>query len=271
MAEGVRGWGLWANGDALRFGDTPAHGGLSLRPQGRARFENFRGRKFSAVARRKRTAFTFAEIGLGDATRRRSSASSSPRSIRSQRESAVGRRTTRGGCVPVCPSPHPRTPPPPRSAAPFPWGEASWHVPRGEKIARLGVLVLAELRGLALFSPSGKWDRAALVSRRGPCGAGGCAFRGLTRSATEWSAARRKPLRAVAMHPSAAIFADVKARRLPTSGRRKFPSAEIFEARATLREQSGSTLGRRVHRPPGLSPFARNRGMSPFSGIRSER
>ena len=26
----------------LRVGDTPAHGGLSLRPQGRARFENFR-------------------------------------------------------------------------------------------------------------------------------------------------------------------------------------------------------------------------------------
>jgi hypothetical protein len=33
-----------------------------------------------------------------------------------------------------------------------------------------------------------------------------------------------------------AVFEDVKARRLPTSGRRKFPS-EIFEARATLREQ----------------------------------
>src|SRR6187402_3101464 len=38
----------------------------------------------------------------------------------------------------------------------------------------------------------------------------------------------------------------------------------IFEARATLREQSGSTLGRRV-RQPSLSPFARNRGMSPLT------
>src|SRR3982751_1698634 len=55
----------------------------------------------------------------------------------------------------------------------------------------------------------------------------------LTLFATEWSAARRKPVRAAAMHPGAALSADVKARRLPTSGRRKFPSAEIFDARAT--------------------------------------
>ena len=105
----------------------------------------------------------------------------------------------------------------------------------------------------------------------------------LTLFATEWSAARRKPLRAAAMHLSAAISADVKARRLPTSGRRKFPSAEIFEARATLREQRESAVGRRIrqprrprlpedrparlrHRNPGSpSPFARNRGMSPFT------
>src|SRR6187397_2001328 len=40
----------------------------------------------------------------------------------------------------------------------------------------------------------------------------------------------------------------------------------IFEARATLREQSGSTLGRRERRP-GLSPFARNRGMSPLHRV----
>src|SRR3954463_14142015 len=53
------------------------------------------------------------------ATRRRSGASSSPRSIRSQRESAVGRRTTRGGSSPFARRPH-RTPAPPRPAAPFP-------------------------------------------------------------------------------------------------------------------------------------------------------
>ena len=44
-------------------------------------------------------------------------------------------------------------------------------------------------------------------------------------------------------------FADVKARRLPTSGRRKFPSPEIFEARATLREQRESAVGRRIANP----------------------
>src|SRR6188472_4241049 len=53
-----------------------------------------------------------------------------------------------------------------------------------------------------------------------------------------------------------AIFEDVKARRLPTSDRRKFPSAEIFEARATLREQRESAVGRRSAEPH-LSPFAR--------------
>src|SRR6476620_8214186 len=68
----------------------------------------------------------------------------------------------------------------------------------------------------------------------------------LTLFATEWSAARRKPVRAAAMHFSAANSADEQARRLPTSGRRKFPSAEIFEARATLREQRESAVGRRI-------------------------
>ena len=115
-----------------------------------------------------------------------------------------------------------------------------------------GVLVLAEPLEARDSSPSsGKWGPAALASTRGPCGAGGRAFRGLTRSATEWSAARRKPVRAAAMHLSAAISADVR----PVGFRRA--AAEncrpaIFEARATLREQSGSTLGRRVY--PQLCP-----------------
>src|SRR5687767_16019993 len=53
----------------------------------------------------------------------------------------------------------------------------------------------------------------------------------LTLFATEWSAARRKPVRAAALHLSAAISADVKARRLPTSGRREFPSGNSRSAR----------------------------------------
>src|SRR6188508_3612391 len=69
-------------------------------------------------------------------------------------------------------------------------------------------------------------------------------------------------VRAAAMHFSAAISADVKARSFRRAAAENCRPA-IFEARATLREQSGSTLGRRVYQP-SLSPFARNRGMSPF-------
>src|SRR3954466_9954101 len=53
----------------------------------------------------------------------------------------------------------------------------------------------------------------------------------LTLFATEWSAARRKPIRAAAMHIRATISADEQARRLPTSGRRKFPSGNFRRAR----------------------------------------
>src|SRR6187455_1000264 len=70
-------------------------------------------------------------------------------------------------------------------------------------------------------------------------------------------------VRAAAMHFSAAIFADVQARSFRRAAAENCRPA-IFEARATLREQSGSTLGRRVYAPRGLSPFARNRGMSPL-------
>jgi hypothetical protein len=111
---------------------------------------------------------------------------------------------------------------------------------------------------------------------------GGYACPRLTLFATEWSAARKNPLRAAALHLSATISADVKARRILTSGRRKLPPA-IFEARATLREQRESAVGRRIGKPQavpvcpktaphasatptprGPSPFASKRRMSPF-------
>src|SRR6187549_1255431 len=103
----------------------------------------------------------------------------------------------------------------------------------------------------------------ALARTRGQGGAGGRAFRGLTRSATEWSAARRKPVRAAAMHRRAAIFADEQARRLPTSGRRKLPSGNFRSARDP---EGAERVNPRKPRPPppSLSPFARNRGMSPL-------
>ena len=53
-------------------------------------------------------ALTSSKLVIGKAIQRPVLASSSPRSIRSQRESAVGRRITRRGVVPVCPktAPH---------------------------------------------------------------------------------------------------------------------------------------------------------------------
>src|SRR3982751_7086083 len=82
------------------------------------------------------------------------------------------------------------------------------------------------------------------------CGEGGGAgaWWWLNRSATEWSAARRKHSRAAAMHFGATISADEQARGFRRATAENCRPA-IFEARATLREQSGSTLGRRVDAP----------------------
>ena len=66
-----------------------------------------------------------------------------------------------------------RTPPPSRSAASFPFVERSRMSPRVEKIARLGVLVLAEPWSRALFSQQRQMRTSPLASTREPCGAGG--------------------------------------------------------------------------------------------------
>ena len=58
--------------------------------------------------------------------------------------------------------------------------------PRGWKRSQDSVFWFLLSPGVVHSSPSsGKWGRPALASTRGPCGAGGRAFRGLTRSATE--------------------------------------------------------------------------------------
>ena len=94
--------GVRANGDGFRLAiRLPTADSLcSLKV---ARASKISGRKFSAAARRSLRALTSAELVIGKASRRPVMASSSPRSIRSQRESAVGRRSTRRGVVPVCP------------------------------------------------------------------------------------------------------------------------------------------------------------------------
>ncbi len=192
-------------------------------------------------------ALTSAKLVIGEASRRPVWASSSPRSIRSQRESAVDRRTTRRAL-----SPFARKTARHASAATIrssiPICRAIAVCPRGWKRSQDPVFWFLLRPGVVRSSPSsGKRGRAALASTRGQCGAGGRAFRGLTRSATEWSAARRKPLRAAALHLSAAISADVKARRLPTSGRRKFPSGNFRSARDL---EGAERVNPRKARPP---------------------
>ncbi len=63
--------------------------------------------------------------------------------------------------------------------------------------------------------------------------------------ATEWSAARRKRPTAAVLHLSAPYSADMKAVRFRRAAAENF-RPEIFEARATLREQRESAVGRRI-------------------------
>src|SRR5687767_15678542 len=78
----------------------------------------------------------------------------------------------------------------------------------------------------------------------------------LTLFATEWSAARKNPMCAAALHLSAAISADVKARRFLTSGRRKFPSGHFRSARV-LEGAKSVSRGQAYRENLGMSPFAR--------------
>src|SRR3954471_14277655 len=71
------------------------------------------------------------------------------------------------------------------------------------------------------------------------CGEGGGAWRWLNRSATEWSAARRKQSRAAAMHPGAANFADVQARGFRRANARREMGTFLI---SPLRGQKGTDL-----------------------------
>ena len=174
-----------------------------------ARASKISGRKFSAAARRKRTAFTSAEM-----VALKCNAAAVVRFLLAALHS-VAKRVRRGQAyhpTRVCPRlPGDRTA---RLRRHDPQLRSRFRAiavcPRGWKRSQDSVFWFLLSPGVVHSSPSsGKWGHPALASTRGPCGAGGRAFRGLTRSATEWSAARRKPLRAAAMHFSAAISADV--------------------------------------------------------------
>ncbi len=214
--------------------------------------------------------------------RRPAVASSSPRSIRSQSGSTLERRAHRHRTVPAC------------------WRAWDVRICRcWEKSARLQGSARTRTPSLAIFSTLGdtaRWlgngneaaDRGGggvrygLPGKRGTDRVGWYACPRRTLFATEWSAARKNPMRAAALHFSAAISADVKARRILTSGRRKFPSGNFRSARdlevakrvrrgqaysptLTRPRLPGDRTARLRHRnPSGPSPFARNRGMSPF-------
>ena len=188
-------------------------------------------------------------------------ASSSPRSIRSQSGSTLERRAHRHRRVPAC-----------YRARDVPI-RCCW-----EKSARLpGLSKNPNTGSSALFHPLGHRSmphgieaadrggggvRCGLPGKRGTDRVGWCACPWLTLFATEWSAARKNPLRAVAMHFSAAISADVKARRILPSGRREFPSGNSRSARDL--EGAKRVSRGQAYRQPRPSPFATNRGMSPF-------
>ena len=108
------------------------------------------------------------------------------------------------------------------------------------------------------------WRRRAVRSagKRGQTRVGWYACPRLTLFATEWSATRRKPLRAAAIASPITNLADVKARRLPTSGRRKFPSGNFRSAR-DLEGAKRVNRGKAQRANPNPSPFARRPHRTP--------
>ncbi len=193
--------------------------------------------------------------------RRPAVASSSPRSIRSQSGSTLERRAHRHRTVPAC------------------W--RAWDVPIcrcWEKSARLQASARTRTPSLAIFStPRGQTAMArqsgtklrivaaeacgAVSGQTGTDRVGWYACPRRTLFATEWSAARKNPMRAVALHSSATISADVKARRILTSGRRKFPSGNFRSARDL--EGAKRVSRGQAYRQPQPSPFARRPHRTP--------
>ncbi len=164
--------------------------------------------------------------------------------------------------------PTPRCPRVLASAATSPFACRCW-----EKSARLQASARTRTPVLRSFPPSGthrdgstigersrgSWRRRRAVRSFGQTGTDrvgwyACPWR--TLFATEWSAARKNPMRAAALHLSAAISADVKARRILTSGRRKFPSGNFRSAR-DLEVAKRVRRGQAQRANPHPSPFAR--------------
>jgi hypothetical protein len=238
LANGDGPSGLWwrrravgSAGQRGRLGQhaAPAHGGLSLRPQV-ARASKISGRKFSAAARQNPTGLNVCKSGalIGTTAARTGFLLAALHSVAKRVRHGQAYHPTR--YVPAGPPTRPHA-----SAATVgssvPEFEPSRRVPEGGKDHKILTSGSSQGRESSTRFSAETNGHTLRSLTRGSCGVGGRAVRGLTRSATEWSAARRKPVRAAAMHRGAANFADVKARRLPTSDRRKFPSGNFRSAR----------------------------------------
>src|SRR5688572_19166874 len=187
-------------------------------------------------------------------------ASSSPRSIRSQSGSTLGRRA------------HPH-----RTAARA-GNAARPHLPLlGRRVHGSQGSARTRASSLAIFSiPGTQRDGSATENGAADRGGGGvrCGLRAngdsarrVVRLSTADSLCDRMergeeeaPTAAV-LHFSATISADIKAVRFRRAAAENL-RPEIFEARATLRSQRESAVGRRIGKPR-MSPFARRPHRTP--------
>ncbi len=211
-----------------------------------ARASKISGRKFSAAARRKRTALRSAESVRGDATRRRS-ALPPRRAPFGRKESPPWAGVPPDAVCPRLPERPYRTPPPPRSAASFPLPSDRAVSPRWKRPqdSLFGFLLSP---GVVHSSPSnGKWGPPALGQHAGSMR---CRWARLSRVDALCDRMERRrggshygPPRCTSAQPFLQTLRPEGFRRATAENFRP----EIFEARATLREQSGSTLGRRVY------------------------
>ncbi len=211
-----------------------------------ARASKISGRKFSAFARRKRTAFRFAEM-----VARRCTTAAVGRFLLAALHS-VAKRVSHGQAyhptrsVPVCPKTAPHA-----SAATIrssvPVAEPSRGCPREWKRSQDPVFWLLLNPGShALFSQQ---RQMGTFRARQHAGTARCRWSRLARVdplCDRMERGEEEANTAAAMHSSAAISADLQAVGFRRANAENF-RPEIFEARATLREQSGSTLARRVY------------------------